>query len=44
VYGKNLFDKTYIGAANFGIAGVGATRLVNFNPPRTFGVTVKYDF
>ena len=44
IYGKNLFDKTYIAAANFGIAGVGATRLVNFNSPRTFGVTVKYDF
>ena len=41
---RNLTDKTVVMAANFGFAYLGATRLVNFNPPRTYGVTLKANF
>ena len=41
---RNLTDQTVVMAANFGFPFLGATRLVNFNPPRTYGLTVKADF
>lgn len=44
VWGKNLTDETVVMATNFGIGPVGNTRLVNFNPPRTYGLTVRAEF
>lgn len=43
-WGKNLADEDVIMASNFGAGVIGNTRLVNYNPPRTFGVTVRRDF
>ncbi len=43
-WGKNLGDEDVIMAANFGIGAIGATRLVNYNPPRTYGFTVRREF
>lgn len=44
VWGKNLTDKDVIMASNFGAGVIGNTRLVNWNPPRTYGVTLKKEF
>ena len=41
---RNLTDKTVVMAANFGFPFIGATRLVNFNPPRTYGITLRANF
>lgn len=44
LWARNLTDKTLVMAKNFGIALFGAAQLVNFNDPRTFGVTVRKNF
>ena len=44
LWGKNLTDKDVILASNFGVGAIGNTRLVNFNPPRTYGLTLKKEF
>ena len=44
LWGKNLADNTIVMAANFGVGLVGNTQLVNFNPPRTYGVTLRSEF
>ena len=43
-WGKNLGDEDVVMASNFGAAVIGGTRLVNYNPPRTFGVTLRRGF
>ena len=44
VWGKNLTDETIVMASNFGVGPVGNTRLVNFNQPRPYGVTLRSEF
>ena len=44
VWGKNLGDERVVMAANFSPSTVGWGRLVNYNAPRTYGVTVRLDF
>ncbi len=44
VWGRNLGDEDVIQAANFGTGQIGLTRLVNFNPPRTYGVSLTRNF
>lgn len=44
LWGRNLTGEDVIMASNFGIGNIGSTRLVNWNPPRTYGITIKKEF
>ena len=44
LWAKNLTDERVVMAANFSPANVGWGQLVNYNPPRTYGFTVRLDF
>lgn len=44
LWGRNLTDEQVVMAANFSPATVGWGRLVNYNAPRTYGLTVRLDF
>jgi iron complex outermembrane recepter protein len=44
LWAKNLTNIDRVMASNFGIGPVGNTRLVNFNAPRTYGVTLRGQF
>lgn len=44
LWGRNLTGEDVVMATNFGIGAIGHTRLVNWNAPRTYGVTVKKEF